>query len=156
MYNPFYSFSDDVFRRFIAGGTRYYVLQRFEWTSIAPGNGFMVTPYEDLTEAEHHASALEIKEGKLLVIPEDIEKVNKLLVAGSPYRLFLNKLKEENWNSKMLDTYKQRITSYLRSRTSFTNKDSISILFTMEHGRVIANISNGDKELRVSAFELIK
>lgn len=116
----------------------------------------MVTPYEELAEAELHASALEIKEGKLLVIPEDLEKVSKLLVAGSQYRLFLNKLKEENWNRRMLDTYKQRITSYLRSRTSFTNKDSISILFTMEHGRVIANISNGDKELRVSAFELIK
>ncbi|UXD70775.1 hypothetical protein MUK51_05670 [Sphingobacterium faecium] len=55
----------------------------------------------------------------------------------------------------MLRVYQGRIINYLRSNTNFKRKDPIDILFTLEHGRVWALISDGKTTKKVKAIDLI-
>lgn len=156
MYNPFTPFSIQVLKELVAQRHYCFVVQRFHWFGIVKGMGFMVTDYENREEAEFHISQLHEKEGKILHISEDLPKLEALLKSDSGYKLFWNKLKEENWNKRMLKVYEKSIINFLRAKTSFTRKDAIDILFTLEFGRVIATVSNGDKEYKFNAKELIQ
>lgn len=55
----------------------------------------------------------------------------------------------------MLRMYESKIVGYLRNQTTFKRKDPIDILFTLEHGRVWAIITDGKTQKKVRAIELI-
>lgn len=156
MYNPFLPFTKFVLKELFQQGYRWFVIQRFSWKLIPDNKGFMVTAYKEEDEVKYHVAELAAKEGKALHLPDDLLKLEALLETGSGYRLFSNKLKEEHWNKRMLKVYEKSIINFLRAKTSFTRKDTIDILFTLEFGRVIATVSNGDKEYKFNAIELIQ
>lgn len=116
----------------------------------------MVTAYKHEEDALWHASQLSEKGGKALYLPDDMPKLEALLQKGSGYRLYVDKIKEENWNKRMLKVYEKPIINFLMGRTPFSRKDAIEILFTLELGRVKARITNGTTEIVVNATELIK
>lgn len=155
MYNPFVPFTDAVFKQTLQQGTYLLVIQRFNWPLVEKGNGFMVTVYRDTDEAYAHASQLEVNEGKLLDARIQLEKIQSLVAKGSGYRLFLNKFKEANWKSRMMKLYRDKIITYLRFRTPFKARDTIDITFWLEHGRVQATITNGERSISVPAADLI-
>ncbi|MGJ1225409.1 hypothetical protein ACR78H_07720 [Sphingobacterium siyangense] len=41
-------------------------------------------------------------EGRALQLPQDAHKIESLLETGSGYRIFLNRIKDENWDKRML------------------------------------------------------
>lgn len=155
MYNPFVPFTDAVFKQTLQQGTYLLVIQRFNWPLVEKGKGFMVTVYRDTDEAYAHASQLEVNEGKLLDARIQLEKIQSLVAKGSGYRLFLNKFKEANWKSRMMKLYRDKIITYLRFRTPFKARDTIDITFWLEHGRVQATITNGERSISVPAADLI-
>lgn len=79
-----------------------------------------------------------------------------LLETGSGYRIFLNRIKEENWDKRMLKLYEKNIVNYLRTKTKFQRKNPIDILFSLEYGRVVATISDGQTQKKVFAIEILR
>lgn len=156
MYNPFVPFTEDILRSLKQDGMHFIVLQRFEWPRLNRATTFLVTPYAHIELAKEHEHNLKEKEGKLLDISKDVDKVFALLKKETGYHLFLDRFKETNWNKRMLKVYERNIVNYLRSRSTFTRHDSIDINFTLKFGRLIAEVRATDKSLDVPAFELIK
>ncbi|GEM63935.1 hypothetical protein SF1_19170 [Sphingobacterium faecium NBRC 15299] len=156
MYNPFVRFTEEILSSLQQEGKHFLVLQRFEWPRLSRSTTFLVTPYVDIERAKDHEQNLKEKEGKLLDISKDVDKLLGLIKKGTGYHLFLDRFKETNWNKRMLKEYERNIVNYLRSKTAFTRQDSIDINFTLKFGRLIAEVRAKDKSLDVTAFELIK
>ncbi|WP_153848425.1 hypothetical protein [Sphingobacterium paramultivorum] len=155
LYNPFEPVTKDLFNELVESGYDYFVLQRLNWPGIKENTGFLLTPYDEQKQAEEHAFHLGAKEGKSVRIPDDIEKIDSLLLVGSGYRIFLNRIKDENWESRMKKFYEKNIINYLRTKTRFKRTDHIDIYFRLEHGRVIAEITNGETKKNVPAIDLL-
>lgn len=157
MYNPFVPFTESVFRETLREGTYLFVIQRFHWPLVEKGKGFLVSPYRQADEATAHAAQLDGREGKFVDVrsEEGLAAVERLVAKGSGYRMFLNKFKETDWKNRMMKLYRDKIITYLRFRTPFRARDTIDITFWLEHGRVMATITNGERNLTVPAAELI-
>lgn len=156
LYNPFEPVTKDVFKDLIESGYENFVLQRFNWPGIKEKTGFLLTPYDEQLRAEEHAFHIGPKEGKSLQIPEDMEKIDSLLTVNSGYRIFLNRIKDENWESRMRKLYEKNIINYLRTHTRFKRTDHIDIYFSLENGIVMAEITNGETKKKVLAVELLR
>ena len=156
LYNPFEPVTKSLFKDLIEQEFSVFVLQRFEWPGLKEKTGFLLSPYDDELKAKFHASQLNPKEGKTLQIPEDAESIDRLLSTGSGYRIFLNQIKEENWDKRMLKMYDKNIVNYLRTKSKFQRKSPIDILFSLENGRVVATISDGATSQKVLAIELLR
>ena len=155
MYNPFLPFTQIVLTNLIVERKIFLVLQRFEWPMVEKCKGFLVTPYQKIEDAQHHASFLSEGEGKMLDLSVSVDTISTLLAKDSGYQFFLCQFKEENWKSRMTKFYKDKIEAYLRSKTTFTRNDAIDIKFFLEHGRVLAEISNGERNISIKAVDLI-
>lgn len=156
LYNPFEPVTKSLFNELVESGYEDFVLQRFSWPGIKEKTGFLLTPYNDPVKADTHAFHLDLKEGKSLHLPDDYEKIAALLETGSGFRVFLNRIKDENWETRMKKMYEKNIIYYLRTRTPFKRQDHIDIYFSLEHGRVIADITNGEIKKRVWAIDLLR
>lgn len=156
LYIPFEQVTLNLFHDMVSRGYKDFVLQKFEWPGVVQGKGFLLSAYENKEQANEHVVELDIKEGKALHIPEDIENIEKLLEVNSGYRIFLNKLRDQDWEKRMLKYYKVNIVNYLRFNTRFKRKDPVDILFTLEFGRVKAVIESAGIRKEVKAFDLIK
>ncbi|WP_333577521.1 hypothetical protein [Sphingobacterium sp.] len=86
----------------------------------------------------------------------DADKIESLLETGSGYRIFLNRIKEENWDKRMLKLYEKSIVNYLRTKTRFQRKNPIDILFSLVYGRVVATITDGQTQKKVFAIEILR
>lgn len=155
LYNPFEPVTKDLFSELVESGYENFVLQRFNWPGIKEKSGFLLTPYDEKKKAEEHAFHLDPKEGKSLQIPIDTEKINLLLTIGSGYRIFLNRIKDEHWESRMKKLYEKNIINYLRTKTRFKRTDHIDIYFSLEYGRVIAEITNGETHKKAFAIDIL-
>lgn len=156
LYIPFEQVTVNLFHDLVSRGYKDFVLQKFDWPSVSFGNGFLLSAYETKELAHAHAFELGVKEGKALHLPDDFEKIEKLLEVDSGYRIFLNKIKNIDWEKRMLKHYNLNIVNYLRSNTKFKKTDKIDILFTLEYGRVKAIIECNGTRKEVNAFDLIK
>ncbi|NGM72846.1 hypothetical protein [Sphingobacterium sp. SGL-16] len=156
LYVPFEQLTHKLFNDLITRGYKDYVLQKFDWPGVNHGKGFLLSAYENKERANQHAVELDVKEGKALHLPEDFEKIEKLLEVNSGYRIFLNKIRDLDWEKRMLKYYKVNIVNYLRFNTRFKRKDPVDILFTLEHGRVKAVIESAGLRKEVKAYDLIK
>jgi len=155
LYNPFEQLTRATFQEFLEQGYRDFVLQRFEWPDVVKGTGFLLSPYWSAEEAHTHAAELDPKEGKAIQIPADALNIQQLLETNSGYRIFNNRFREEKWDKRMLRMYESKIVGYLRNQTTFKRNDPIDILFTLEHGRVWAIITDGKTQKKVRAIDLI-
>lgn len=156
LYIPFEQLTSILFHDLVTRGYNGYVLQKFEWPGVNQGKGFLLSAYADKEQATNHATALGVKEGKALIVPEDLEKIDQLLEESSGYKIFLNKIKDLDWEKRMLKYYKVNIVNYLRFNTLFKRKDPVDILFTLEYGRVKAVIESAEIRKEIKAFDLIK
>lgn len=156
LYIPFEQITLKLYQDLFARGYNDFVLQKFEWPGVNHGKGFLLSAYENKDHALVHALKLDIKEGKVLHILDDFEKIEKLLKVNSGYRIFLNKIKNIDWEKRMLKHYNLNIINYLRSNTKFKRTDKIDILFTLEYGRVKAVIESNGTRKEVNAYDLIK
>ncbi|WP_343570957.1 hypothetical protein [Sphingobacterium sp.] len=156
LYNPFEQVTKSSFSELVESGYDNFVLQRFEWPSVKEKTGFLLTPYDDKVAADSHALHLDPKEGKAIHLPLDAEKIDRMLEQGSGFRIFLNQIKEENWDKRMLKMYEKNIVNFLRTKTRFQRKNPIDILFSLEYGRVIALITDGQTKKKVFAIDILK
>lgn len=132
------------------------MLQRFEWHGVKEKIGFLLTRHEDKASAELHFHYLNVNEGKMLQMPDDAEKMATLLKVGLGCRIFLNKIKVEHWNNRMLNMYEKEITQYLRTKTKFYYKNPIDITFSLIYGRDIATITDGKTSKTAFALDLLR
>lgn len=151
-YNPFEKITTESFKNLIIEGFTYYVIQRLVWPN-STNKWFLLSAYKIKDQAINHESLLREKEGKVLEIPRDQEKIYNLLNTG--YSIFYGRMKED-WSQQVIRAYQKKIIAYLRDKTKFKRSDHIDILFTLEVGRPIAKITNGDMEEIIPAIELIK
>lgn len=154
-YNPFEILNLPLLRGIIQHGNRVIVLQRFNWPGIAEGHAFMGTPYVDEAKAKKHAAHLSEKEGKLLSMSADAEKITTL-IDDPKYYLFLNTFRDPNWDAKILKHYQIKMISFLRSRMPVPQKDPIDIHLVLEYGRLKAMVNVNGTERTFDAFEMIK
>lgn len=153
-YNPFIQFETSTVLSLLKAGAKYIVLQRFQWPGIAPGKGFMATPYNMESTANAHVHNLEANEGKVIPIDPLPDKV-KEMIASDEFKVFINTVKETNWKNELLKQYRNNIYTYLRSNTNFTAKSPIDIDIYFENGRLTAKISSNDKTHVTTLFKLI-
>ena len=115
----------------------------------------MASAYKDLKEAEEHASKIDSKDGKLLNL--DTES-NKIINAtnSSQYYFFYNRLVEENWDSKVLAVYKSNIIKNIKSRVTLSSSEKLDIELYFVDGRLMARVLVRDKSLDIPAYDLIK
>lgn len=92
----------------------------------------------------------------MLQMPDDAEKMATLLKVGLGCRIFLNKIKVEHWNNRMLNMYEKEITQYLRTKTKFYYKNPIDITFSLIYGRDIATITDGKTSKTAFALDLLR
>ncbi|WET68826.1 hypothetical protein [Sphingobacterium sp.] len=121
LYNPFEQVTKNSFRELVESGYADFVLQRFEWPDVKEKTGFLLTPY-DKEGADQHAHQLGAKEGRALQLPQDADKIESLLETGSGYRIFLNRIKEENWDKRMLKLYEKILSITCVPRPGFSAK----------------------------------
>lgn len=96
LYNAFEQVTKSSFRELVESGYTDFVLRRFEWPDVRDKAGFLLTPYGDKESADQHAHQLGAKEGRAMQLPQDADKIESMLATGSGYRIFLNRIKEEN------------------------------------------------------------
>jgi hypothetical protein len=154
-YNPFEILNLPLLRTLIREGNQHIVLQRFNWPGIRERFGFIGTPYVDESKAKKHQAQLSPREGKILNLNLDIEKLNNLV--GNPqYYLFLNTFRDQQWNARILIRYQHKITTFLKSQMSVESKDSIDIHLRLEFGRLVATITGNGREAEFEVYEMIK
>lgn len=154
-YNPFEILNLPILRGLIQRGNRVIVLQRFRWPGIAEHRGFIGTPYRDEPAAKKHIAQLSDKEGKLLDLNADLEKIIKLM--GDPkYHLFLSAFRDPKWQAGILKHYQQNIVSFLRAEMSMEGEDPLNIDLTLEYGRLKVSVILNEDERVFDAFEMIK
>lgn len=154
-YNPFELLSTRLLYQIIKEGAIFIVLQRFSWPGISAGKSFMATIYDDDISAMQHEAELSDKEGKVLSLQKDLDKL-KELIEGQEYRIFINTFKDKDWSSKLIKAYKSNIAGYVRSKTKIKASDGLDIELKIKWGRVIALLRSGDIQLEVPIYELIK
>ncbi len=103
---------DLSFRELVEPGYTDFVLQRFEWPDVREKTSFLLSPYDDKETAGQHAHQPAPKEERALQLPQDADKIENMLETGSGYRIFLNRIKEENWDKRMLKLYEKNIVNY--------------------------------------------
>ena len=154
-YNPFVLVDAIMLAQLRNAGYLYIVLQRFSWPGLAAGHSFLLSPYRAMEAAQQHAAALHATEGKSLELAKDEQRLLALMQGNPPIGIFLNQIKDQDWQKKMLQAYKNNIIYYLGHKTAFKRKSSITIHFSQEYGRIYALISDAVDELRVEAMALI-
>ncbi len=154
-YNPFEILNLPMIRRITQHGNHFIVLQRFNWPGIKEGFGFMATPYKDEKSGKAHAAQLSGKEGKLLNLSADIEKITAL-INDPKYSLFLCTFREESWNKKMIKLYQRNMISYIKSHMPTASNDAIVIQMDLKFGRLKATVTANGPEHEFDLYEMIK
>ncbi|WP_286801812.1 MULTISPECIES: hypothetical protein [Sphingobacterium] len=155
-YSPFEPVTKYVLNELVESGYENFVLQRLSWPGVKEKTGFLLTPYDEKKDAIEHALHLDPKEGKSIQMPDDIEKLDSLLVFDSAFRIFLNRIKDESWESWMKKIYEKNIINYLRTKTRFKRTNHLDVYFILDHARVIAEITDGETKKKVFAIELLE
>ncbi|KAA0992107.1 hypothetical protein [Dyadobacter aurulentus] len=154
-YNPFEILNLPMIRRLTQHGNHFIVLQRFNWPGIREGNGFIATPYKDEKSGKAHAARLAEKEGKLLTISSDLEKITTL-INDPRYSLFLCTFREKSWSKKIIKLYQRNMIAYIKSCMPVTSNDEIIIHLDLKFGRLKATVPANAPEHEFDVYEMIK
>lgn len=114
LYNSFEQVNKSFFSEPVGSGYADFVLQRFEWPDVKEKAGFLLTTYDDKEAADQHSHQLGAKEGRALQLPQDAAKIESLLAKGSDYRIFPNRINEENWDKHKVNN--TRVTGMVQLR----------------------------------------
>jgi len=157
-YIPFERLSAGILERAAEEGLVYWVVQRFNWPGISPGKAFIATPYGEEPLAREHEAQLGPKEGKMLNIKADREKIQKLQQEQTEYKLFSNSFADKDWNKKMMTSYGPKIRNYVKFVSPLRVRGSmqLDIFFTLEYGRLMAIISCENRTDKVAVTDMIK
>lgn len=159
-YNPFEPLTVERIQQLLLIGQPVLVVQRFQWTGIIHGAGFMATRYKYPEDAADHLTHLLPNEGKLvdLSLPIQRDKLLAMLAAGSTYQVYIDSLKDKNWAKKMQQVYAEDVRKYIRSQTQLKpDRDAgVDISFNLRYGRVMAIINTGTQRLEVPFYDIIK
>ncbi|WP_343691713.1 hypothetical protein [Chitinophaga sp.] len=159
-YNPFEPLTVERIQQLLLMGEPILVVQRFQWTGIIPGAGFIATRYRYPNDAELHLAELLPNEGKLvdLAQPAQREKLLGLLAPGSTYQVYVDTLKDKNWAKLMKQAYAEDVRKFIQRKTSLkVDRDhGVDVGFHLRYGRVLAVIDTGTQQLEVPFFDIIK
>lgn len=160
LYNPFERLTPVRIQQLIQMKDHYLIVQRFRWTGITAGSGFMASHYSDLSAADEHQRHLLNYDGKLIDLQQkdQLEKLLDLFKPASPYVFYINTLKDKNWDKKMVKAYAEKIRNYIRSsgRIKVNRDDGIEIELNLKYGYLIATIKSGEQKMQVPFYEIIK
>ena len=154
-YNPFELLTLPLLKDLLRRHKYFIVVQRFNWPGIMTGKGFMVTPYEEQKSAKAHADKLDIKEGRMIDLQIEMQKITQL-IDGPQYFLFLNTFRDAHWASKVLKHYQNNIVLFLNANTTIRIKDGIDIELAFHDGRLKAIIQSKGPLKEFDAYDLIK
>jgi hypothetical protein len=157
-YIPFEHLTGEIIRDGIDMGKFYWIIQRFPWPGGEGGIYFMATPYADEGEARTHEAVLDPGEGKLMDMRTAISRIEEMLHAASRYKIFVNTHHDPDWSKTTLRTYRNNITSFMRSQHKMkVDRDAgVDITFTFRFGRLIAKVISGDSSAEFYAYDMIK
>lgn len=159
-YNPFEPLTVERVQQLLLMGEPILVVQRFRWTGILPGAGFMATRYRYPEDAVEHLEQLLPNEGKLvdLLQPAQRDKLLALLLPGSTYQVYVDSLKDKNWAKQMKQVYAEDVRKFIRSQTQLKiDRDTgVDVNFNLRYGRVMAVIDTGTQRLEVPFYDIIK
>lgn len=160
LYNPFEELTPARIHQLIQLKDYFLVVQRFQWTGLTAGTGFMATYYSDQQAANEHQSHLVNYDGKVIDLQQQDQrdKLLALFKTGSPYVVYINTLKDKDWAKKMVKAYAEKIRNYIRSsgKIKVNRDDGIEIDFNLKYGYVIATIRSGEQKMEVPFYEIIK
>lgn len=154
-YNPFEPLDLFLLKEMQRARKQFLVVQRFGWPGVPDKKGFMVTPYEQQIPAMQHVEMLDPKEGKLIDLLSEADKITAL-INHPQYLLFINNFRDELWASRILKHYQKNIISYLITHTTIPVKNGISIELTFKFGRLKAIIDSKGPRKEFDAYDLVK
>ena len=154
-YNPFYPLTEDLVEEILRTEHRYMVIQQFLWPSLDPARTFMALPYKEKQLAEDHVSRLQKHEGKLFDLTSEAHKIINT-IKSNQYNFFINNAEHQDWEAKMISVYKVNMILNIKAKTTLKESDKLEIHLNFEYGRLMARILIGNKELTLSAYDLIK
>ena len=152
-YNPFEPVDLPLLLEMQREQKYFLVIQRFSWPGVAPGKGFMVTPYEQEEPAKQHAAELAPKEGRFVDLQKESEKVMSL-VNDPDYSLFVNNFSDDRWADRMLKHYRKNILSFVSANTDFLRK-GVDIKLTFKYGRLKAIINSTGLKKEFDAYDVL-
>ncbi|WP_159466593.1 hypothetical protein [Dyadobacter sp. 3J3] len=133
----------------------FLVVQRFNWPGVAASKGFMVTPYQQQKPSLTHAQTLDAKQGRMLDLRAEIEKITKL-IDDPRYFLFLNTFRDADWKSKVLNHYHRNIEANVKMHAPLDALEEISIELTFDKGELKAIIQMQESIREFNLCDLIK
>lgn len=157
-YNPFIKLSDGLLEHLIRSGRLYFIIQRFNWPGLKPGSAFLASDYADRSEAKAHEAELRDKEGRLLDLQQEdvIETVRKLLKPSSGFQVYYNGTIDKKNEKKLKDAYVNRVYNYIQSIGLKKEDNGYDVYIRVVNGRVMADITTGDKCHSVLFYNIIK
>ena len=154
-YNPFellnLSFLKDILRK----QSYFLVVQRLYWPGIPDKKGFIATPYQNEQLAKAHAKKLDSKEGRLIDLQSEKDKIFEL-IESPKYLLFLNTCRDADWESKILKHYEKNIELNLKTLILIQPEQKVDIELTFEQGILKAIIQTQESVQEFSLHDLIK
>lgn len=156
-YNPFDCLTRDILEICDKSGHHYWVVQRFNWPGLPLNTAFICSAYDDAALAEQHIRALGPKEGKVLDIRHDLEKILTLLKKESGYHIFTNTLKM-GWQAKLQQAYKTKFIEFIKHNTALTSTGRIvvDINLYLDYGRVMVELATDKKTETHPISEIFK
>ncbi|TDE18086.1 hypothetical protein [Dyadobacter psychrotolerans] len=153
-YNPFELLTLPLLKNFQRSKQHLLIIQRFSWPGVPAGSGFMITPYMSENLARQHADTLEIKEGRLVNLYLEMDKVI-ILLNSSKYLLFVNSFREMRWSARVLSHYQKNVMAYLTANGFPGPQDQIEIELTLQWGKLEAIIRYGESKQTFYIYEMI-
>jgi hypothetical protein len=156
-YNPFLRVYDSMIRKLIDANKPHIIIQRFEWPGQTAQKTFLMSAYETAQEALSHNSELGTKEGKLLNLldPPQYETVMKLLKTESGYNVFFNGTIDLRHEKRLQKAYVKSVYAYIQ-QIRMKKEEQYDVRIFVEHGRLKAQITSGERSHTALFYDMIK
>jgi len=154
-YNPFELFNLPILKDLLRRNKYFLVVQRLNWPGVPAYKGFMVTPYEEKKTAKQHAEKLLPKEGRLIDLHVELEKITGL-IDDPKYLVFFYTFRDPDWASRVLKHYQKNIALFFKESTTITIIDRTDIELAFQDGKLKAIIESNGPVTEFDAYDLIK
>lgn len=156
-YNPFLRIKEDTLKKLMGVSKPFVVIQRFQWPGQPLQKTFLLSAYADEQEARHHEQELRPNEGKAqnLLDLNQYQAVVKLLKNESGITMFFNGTIDARHEKRLQKAYVKSVSAYIHY-IRMKKEDHYDVRIFVEHGRLKAEITSGEKSHTALFYDMIK
>jgi len=166
MLQPFEDFRPNYIPRLLQLGRRYLVSQTYsrirEPETDSPGSraNLLLSDYVELGEARLHMNA--VKKDRYAAIidlknPAHLRKIQEMLMAGSPYRIFFAVVRSAKELENLVNKkYKDKLKQYVDKQTNWRISHDAVVKPTIQlsFGELFIIMKHGNQRIRIKFEEI--